>query len=191
MRYEGKEICQGCKKPGYEVSRREKGSLCPVCLEKYIKGCRVDVEEKIEYIGIHQHYFAYSGLHFNDNTLNEACIELLKAINNPFAKPKCYEWMAANHGDNRTSAIIPVYFYRPLQDFLRKMNEYVLKIRKEKDSIPELVEMAIQVEKDKIFNEGIEKGRKLLFQLNSGEITANELNTNYSYNEKNKCIKGS
>lgn len=186
MSYEGKEICQGCKKPGTEVPRPEKNSLCPRCAQILNKGNIVDIEDNTEYIGIAQHFFAYRSLSFNDNTLNEACIELLKSIDNPYKKPITWETLNGYHGDNRIRVIIPLKFYKPLQMFLQKMSDYVGTIREEKENIPNLASKAIQAEKDKIYNAGIEKGRSLLFQLNSGDISANELNNNYSYNEKTK-----
>jgi len=77
-------------------------------------------------------------------------------------------------------------YVEPIKQLFLKIENEIVTVKDEKESIPELIKQQLKVERDKIYNEGIAKGRDLLFQLNLGDISATELNNNYSYNEKNK-----
>jgi hypothetical protein len=184
MSYEGKEPCQGCGKSGSERFRWEKNALCPTCSEIFKKGSKMSIEEEQKYVSVRQHYFGFSGLDFDDNMLNNACIEMLKSIHNPYAKPIRHEEMSGYKGDNRILAIIPEKFFEPIKVFCFKMQDYTRKIREEKERIPGMAKLEVQKEKSRIYNEGIEKGRNLLLQLNLGEISSAELNNNHSYSEE-------
>jgi len=64
------------------------------------------------------------------------------------------------------------------------MDDYVYNLRKEIDELPKMSREAVQAEKDRIYNEGIEKGRDLLMQLNGGKITQDDFEKSLNYHSR-------
>lgn len=154
MAYEGKEPCQGCGRTGSERFRWSKNQLCPDCQAIFEKGKCLESDSKIkEYVGVRQFMFAFNSLEFRDNTLNRFVPKLLMSLDNPFAE--CNEFLALKEGfgDNTVCARIPKPLFAPLKEFVNKMDE------------------------------GVAKGRNLLFQLNNGDITLEEFNQEQKYNK--------
>ncbi len=172
--YEGKEVCQGCGKSGSESPRVSKNTLCDRCKEELRKAKSLNIENSCEYVYVAQHIFACNRFDFNDNSLNELIIELLLAFNNPYERGTGMESIKDAFGDNKIYVNIPKRILEPLKKFAHTMEQFNIQLRKEKDAIPEEASKAVQAEKDKIYNEGIMKGRDLLFQLNNNEISQND-----------------
>lgn len=181
MNYEGKEPCQGCGKLGSEINRYSKNELCPICKSLFEKGKRIDFEENEKFVNVRQHFFSY-----RPDWINISLHSILSSLNNPPANAKGYLAIKSAFGSNQKEYKVNEKYIEPLRELFLKIESEIYSVEKCKKEIPDLVRNELQSQKDKIFNEGVEKGRKLLFQLNSGDISANELNNNYSYNEKNK-----
>lgn len=183
--YKGKEPCQACGKSGTEIPRWSKNELCQDCKEIIKKWKSASGELKYKYIGVRQHYFAFSSLNFDDNTLNSAIIDLIIALSNGYADPEtrtnCFKY---SQGDNCVYGNIPEPFFEPIKKLFLILDDYVRNIRKESDGLPEKTKKEVQKEKDRIYNEGVQKGRDLLFALNNGEITMSEFSERISYREK-------
>jgi len=183
--YNGKEVCQGCKKTGVEVPRYQKTQLCQQC-EKALKAGLSELHERnIEYVGIRQWYHAFGSVEWDDKSLNEAIIALIKSVHNPHAK--CYdnEPIKAAHADNCLYANIPKLFLEPLRKFGKTMDGFVTDLRNKYENLPRESAKEVQKEKDRIYNEGIEQGRDLLFQLNSGAISIDDFNKKLTYKRTN------
>lgn len=180
--YKGKEVCQGCKTTGVERTRHNKTDLCGDC-KKLIKiGRAQEQEAKFKYVDIRQHYHAFSSMDFDDSTLNKFIHELLRSLDCPDAE--IVEFMIAikpSSGDNCGRYKIPQPFVEPLTTFMGHMDKVVRDLRKQKDDLPYLAEKAVREEKTRIYNEGVEKGRDLLFALNSGTITLEQFNEKLNY----------
>lgn len=175
MSYNGKEICQGCNRPGTEKMRYTKTSLCEDCRTELIAGRTAVIESKIIYKGVFQHYHAY-------RSINDCVHELLTALHNKSAKTLgVYTSLKHAFGGNGNNYKIDERFVEPLAKCFSKLDEESWKLYKERNALPELAKQEVQKEKDRIFNEGVEKGRSLLFQLNTGEISMTEFEQNLFY----------
>jgi hypothetical protein len=179
--YEGKEICQGCGKTGAEKPRYRKSELCKDCENQLKIGRARQHEDHIEYVRICQFMHAYSSLDFHDKRLNRIIYDLVNSLNNESAEYNSNDAIKTYFGDNVYWATIPKSFLEPLQVFGESMNKYVMELRKEKDNLPKLAKEEVAKEKDRIYNEGVKKGRDLLFQLNNGELTIDDINKKRSY----------
>ena len=181
MIYEGKETCQGCGKPGTTNYRYSKNQLCPNCQMIFDKGRMIDFNDNDKYVNLRQHYHA-----FRTQWINTELYNILKSLHTPAANALGWPAIKSAFGNNEYTFKIKEKYIEPIKQLFLKIENEIVTVKDEKESIPELIKQQLKVERDKIYNEGIAKGRDLLFQLNLGDISATELNNNYSYNEKNK-----
>jgi len=184
--YSGKEICQACKRPGTEISRWSKTDLCQECKGALDVGRARLHEDALEYTYVRQHVHGWPTLDFNDSILPTAMRGILRAMDNPAAATSGkLEAITGASGDNVMTVKIPTVYLEPLRAFSDSMSEYVRGIYEEKKGLPQMAREAVQAEKDRIFNQGIKKGRSLLAQLNTGDVTLEEFEKNYSYTQRN------
>lgn len=182
--YTGKEVCQGCGKSGTELPRYEKNMLCENCKAELRKARAINFVSEIKYVRIRQHYHAFQSLSFNDDPLGKMMIKLLTELSNPYAEATGLECIQYTQGDNCLWVNIPEKLLVPLREFNAIISDYIREIKKEKESLPKMAKDAVQSEKDRIFNEGIEKGRNLLYQLNNNEITPDQFLKPCHYNNQ-------
>jgi hypothetical protein len=62
-----------------------------------------------------------------------------------------------------------------------EIDQKARQIDKELKALPDIVKQAVAAERTEIFNQGIEKGRNLLMQLESGGITMEDFYKNIPY----------
>jgi len=186
MPYSGKEPCPGCKKPGNENSRDSKNSLCWSCDKIYKLGQAKDKELSEEYVRVTSWPNNMASFNFDDRSLGNFLGRFLKIMDNPNAK---YEETIRQpfhkhniHGSR--SHIIPKKLVEPLTEFFEEMNKFVYDLKEESENIPKKAREAVQEEKDRIYNEGIDKGRDLLMQLNGGDITQKDFEDNLTYRSR-------
>lgn len=180
--YTGREICQGCSKPGSESPRNEKTALCKSCQNELRKSRAINFIAECEYIQIRQHYHAFQSLSSGNDPLGELMIGLLEILDNPYVDASGYQCIVHTQGDNCLWAKIPKKLLEPLRLFTDEMSAYIRKIKEEKEALPKMAKDVVQSEKDRIYNEGIERGRNLLFQLNNNEITPDQFIKPCRYN---------
>lgn len=187
--YTGKEVCQGCKKPGTEVARWYKTDLCQSCKSIIYLGKAELVHRSMEYVGIRQHHFAFSDSVDWDTggLINDFLRDVLTSMDNPTAEKIAYSVAIKNsQGDNTYNPTVPKAIIEPLTKFCLRMEEVIKAVRQDKDSFPRLAQLEVSKERDRIYNEGIEKGRNLLFELNAGNITMDDFAKNITYKSKDK-----
>lgn len=173
--YKGKEVCQGCKKPGSDVPRRNKEDLCNNCAEKLKLGLSVTHESSIEYAYVFQHYYAFHG-----EFLNKMIHEILEALHNPFAEvPGGIEYIKWTTGSNGKRYKIDKRVLQPLKTLFIDLEKRIEDLSKQEERIPSLVRLETQKVKNEIYKEGIEKGKQLLLQLNAGDISINDFNNQH------------
>lgn len=184
--YQGKEVCQGCSRPGTEAQRYSKDELCRECTESIKLGRAKEVEISEEYSEVTSWAGSLPSLDFHDNTLSRLLSGLLKGLHNPYAKATSslsHPFNPLNiHGSDRHR--IPTRVVEPMKEFFDKIKTVIKEIREEKESLPKMAQEAVQEEKDRIYNEGIERGRNLLFQLNQGEITETDFAKKLTYRKQ-------
>ncbi len=162
--------------PGSIEQRKSKDSLCYSC-ENEIKIGRVkSIESTIQYDLVFQHSHAYADDGMNTNVHN-----ILKAIDNPEAETKGVIYLRQSFGSNGKYYKIDNRLIEPLGNLFSYLDSCFLKIKEQKDRIPEEARIAVKTEKDTIFNDGIKFGRNLLVQLNTGDVSISDFEKNYSY----------
>lgn len=174
MKYTGNEPCAGCKKIG---ARDSKNDVCDQCRKEIEIGRAVEVEQK--YVTIFQHYYA-----FRSDAVNGLIHKLLEALDNPTA-PKTHrkdDVLKSAWGSNGKWYTIPHTALERLREFAEEMDRQVQAIRDRIEAIPKMREEAIREERDRIYTEGVEAGKNLLFQLENGGITMDDFAKNLRYN---------
>lgn len=172
--YYGNEPCVGCNRPATEQPRPEKKSLCPDCANALAAG--LAYARQIEpHVRFFQHYHAYS------REVSKLVHTILGALHNPTAPYKMTEPLKWSLGDNGARYIIPARCLEPLRIFFEQIDQKAIQIEEELKRLPETVKRAVDHERTEIFNQGIEKGRNLLMQLESGGITMEDFYKNIPY----------
>lgn len=170
--YIGKEVCQGCSKSGEESRRDSKNSLCNLCKKVLALGRTAAKEDALEYSRIVDWFNGYPHLERGEFSLDALANNLFKILNNDNA--------IVTQGDVRTPRAQPhgSTFYKlptdlapALLTFFSHLSEDIKSIKLIKEEAEREARRAVSVEKNRIFNEGVEKGRELLFSLNNGSIT--------------------
>lgn len=143
-----------------------------------------EVELKVKYSYVKQFYHSLSSLDFRDDTLNKTLTMVLNALDNPTAPTEdsifgligqCY--------DNCVRVNIPSEMIEPMKVLFKKLDEAVYNISKEKQYLKDFAKTEAYKQKDEIFQQGLEAGRNLLVQLNSGGLTLDQLNEKINYSE--------
>jgi len=183
--YNGKEICQGCRKSGTEKSREAKYSLCPDCAKMLKLGKAKEVELKHDYTYIRQFMFALRDIEIDGYAkidLNSTLCNLIKSLNNSNAeRSETIIGLIGQYYDNSYSAIIPSDIIEPIKHLFLSMQDIVIRMKKEKEDLPKLAKEQVDMERDRIFNEGVEIGKSLLFQLNSGGLSLHDFDKKLNY----------
>lgn len=173
LSYTGKEPCAGCKRPGSEAARIGKNELCEDCKKLLLIGKmsqKLNDTVKYKLIGVEWYYFWR-------NDLNDCIYKFLDEINN--ADAECEGGMIRIFRCGTTASNfykVPTVLAKPLEEMMRGISQIGQKIYSIEKELEEKKQDELREEKNKIFNEGIKYGRNLLFQLNRGEITAEEIN---------------
>ncbi len=184
--YQGKEICQGCSRPGTEKPRYSKDELCQDCKESIKLGRAKEVELNEKYTSVSSWPTNLPGIDFSDRTLSNLLSGLLKGLHNPYVNATNNLFQPFNphniHGHENHK--IPTRVVEPMTEFFDKIQTVIMEIREEKKGLPKMAQEAVQEEKDRIYNEGIEAGRNLLFQLNQGAITETDFAKKLTYKKQ-------
>jgi len=187
--YKGKEPCQGCGRPGTEKFRYDKNCLCRDCQEIYDKYKASEIEgTTMEYVCLRTYRFGQMdissrGMNTRLSLSNYLVNRILEGFNNKHAKYQ--ENVSINYMSSGQTErfIIPRVIYKALVGLIGNIREAVDEIREQQDAAFVATRTMIEQERTKIYNEGVEHGRKLLVQLNSGEITMKEFESKQVYKQ--------
>lgn len=171
--YNGKELCQGCKQPGFDKPRDSKDDLCRHCKESLAKG--MAISGKIEgYCFFFQHYHAYH------KDISFLLHDILACLHNEHVHDhESRDSMKSAWGSNGKFYTIPCALYGPIKNKFDALDA----LCRELDTIPEKTKAAANAERTKIYNEGVEMGRNLLMQLESGGLTMDDFAKNIPYHK--------
>jgi hypothetical protein len=180
--YKGKETCQGCRKSGIEKPRWDKDRLCEECNDLLKLGQARDFDNKIEYVGVSDWHNGYRNI--GDISLDKFANAILDALNNPTAKEvERIDFPRAQYS-GQTFHKIPKNTAEPLKQFFLDLNEFAKQVSDAKERALSSANSHIFNEKQRIFNEGVDAGKNLLFQLNNGDITISEFGNKLPYSNK-------
>jgi hypothetical protein len=181
--YTGKEVCQSCKKSGQQIKRSTKDDLCDDCKDLIKIAKCVDFEKSIKYVTVIDWINGFNTIDYSDKILDSLANNLLESLHNKFSKTdeEIRFGRAQYHGQTRYN--IPKNVAIPLKDFFLALNDKIKEIRSIKENLEKDAINAVSIEKNKIYNEGICKGKELLIQLNNGGILLSDF-------DKEVCYKG-
>lgn len=175
--YKGKEKCQGCGKSGADRPRRERESLCKECDESIRAGRSIQHEAKMEYVSAFLHYNSF------EREVNDFAQELLGILHNENAKIDAYVDIASEWGNNGRRHNIEKSLVGPISGFFTKMDKKYKLLAKSIAALPDRARQEVEKERDEIYNKGIEKGKNLLFMLESGDISMNDFAERLKYHK--------
>ncbi len=179
--YKGKEICQGCKTSGEINPREVKDSLCKKCNEALKLGRSIEFENTTQYTRVKDWYHGFATIEFEDKLLDDLATDLLKSLDNKDAEASNSMDFPRSQPHGFVFYKIPTNIATSLKVFLTGLNGKIKEIRKSKEDAELYAKEAVKEERNKIYNEGVSKGRQLLVQLNSGEITLSDLEKKQNY----------
>lgn len=189
MCYTGKEVCQGCKISGSDAPRNNKNDLCHKCSEILKIGKSSDKESSIKYTLVKDWNNGFNHINWDDKCLDTLANNLLRALDNNYANTKHEISTKRAQYLGHKYYKIPEGVAEALNEFLNSLDKEIAAIRKKYKDADEhastAVDIAVSKERDKIYQEGIDKGKSLLIQLNSGQVTMSEFE-NKLHTYKNK-----
>ena len=167
--YEGSAPCHGCGRPGTIISRLSKDSLCEDCKKALQIGKASEkYRDTIKLTRLIVTWYSFGRREFDD-----LVSEFLKAISNEDGA-NVPTGMLRVHGDAVTSSnvyFVPRIFAEPLKRFLDGFSDFGRKMCRIEEQLEKKKQEELNDERNKIFNDGVAYGRKLLFQLNNNEIS--------------------
>ena len=180
-KYEGKEPCPGCGRTGEQVARDSRNGLCYDCQKKLRLG-----ESLVKERGMERNYYKMDDLVAANMTWYVVSIrEIDRALRRLFSTLSQFNldqaiWLSGidsylGHQADAVTAhdtfIMPRVTFEAAQELCDAIKEVSQKLRKEECEYRKRLEKEVAEMKNDIYNDGVEHGRNLLFQLNNGEIS--------------------
>lgn len=184
--YEGDKPCPGCGRTGAEHPRLTKDGLCHECQELLYIGRTIDNERNLErnFYLMDELTCGYVTWYQIRNREIDRCLRNLLKTFSQFdrihAGGYCrQETMLAGTAGCGTSAdefVLPKITFDAAKELCQTIESAVGELNREREDYKKRVDAELAEQKNDIYNDGVQHGRNLLFQLNNGEITAEELN---------------
>jgi hypothetical protein len=179
--YQGKEVCQGCSLSGEVVARINKNNLCNKCIE-LIRDARMNQhEDAVDYVSIRDWFSGFPSYEFKDKSLDSLANNILSILHNENATTLKDSKTIRSQPLGSIFYKIPISIEEPLLYFFNTLAIKIKDVRLYIEESEEIARTAMQKEKDRIYNEGVEKGKQLLLQLNSGNLTMSEFEKALKY----------
>lgn len=185
--YEGSAPCQGCGRTGEEEPRKNKNSLCYDCAMALSIGRAIVKERNLD-----RHYYNMDDLRIGQMTwytipirsVESALDNLLRTFsqfdqNRVSMKGGFSESQLAGRADGVTahdSFVLPDITFNAAKKLCESLKNTCRELNSARDNYKKELDEQLRQQKNDIFNDGVAYGRNLLFQLNNGEITADEIN---------------
>lgn len=185
--YEGSAPCPGCGRTGEEVPRKSKDSLCYDCAMALSIGRAIVKERNLD-----RNFYKMDDLRIGQMTwytipirsVERALDELLMTFsqfdqNRASIKGGFSESQLAGRADAVTAHenfVLPDITFNAAKKLCESLKDTCRELNSARDKYKKELDEQLRQQKNDIFNEGVAYGRNLLFQLNNGEITADEIN---------------
>lgn len=190
-RYEGIEPCPGCGRTGKEVPRTSKSSLCYECEQNLKLGKQISDYYGREYKTPQLDDLTKCSLPYNSIPIvYRKLTDFLKTISRfefkfarAGAKGLPENLLKIREGYSNDSFVLPAETVDAAKDLCKTIYEKCREISDKEYYLRSEMRKVLEIERDKIYNEGIRHGRNLLLQLNNGEIGANDFFKEYHYTE--------
>lgn len=178
--YEGSAPCPGCGCSGSEKPRSKKEGLCYDCSKALEIGKSIVKERNLE-----RNYYRLDDLVVGELTWYEiptrevemSLRRLLSAFSQFDKKNACGRSGLIGPGEAITARegyVMPKVVFESAKELCLSLYNACRQLEKERRSYEEELEAKLAEQKNDIYNDGVERGRNLLFQLNNGEISLDD-----------------
>lgn len=174
--YDGSAPCPGCGRPGSIVSRLTKDSLCRDCQRRLELGTLAEKDMTVTTFGTIKD-FVNIGLSRNfalNSNIEYAMVKFFNAFNSPsslYATNSGQRLLKINFDYSARNIVLPKFLLDAASELCQTFHEEGSKIAEQRRNLRSEAEQQLNDERNKIYNEGVAHGRKLLFQLNNNEIS--------------------
>lgn len=176
--YDGPAPCQGCGRPGSLVTRLTRDCLCKDCQRRIELGSLVEKDLEVSSFGSIKEFITAllpNNFALNDN-IEDAMVKFFKAFNCPSG---LYAYgtkrlLHCNYDYQTHAIVLPTFLFDAASALCQTFHEEGLKIAEQRRNLQSEAEQQLNEKRNKIYNEGVAYGRKLLFQLNNDEISLKE-----------------
>ena len=189
--YKGKQKCAGCGRTGEEHPRYDKDGLCLECYEKLKLGREVSeqLQRKCsdikfdELSNVHMTWYEVPFIHHKLVDFIRSVVSFSTKFASVYGKPPCGDFLLGTPGCGTSydSFAVPTDSVEPLKELCKTIQDKMLEVRAKEDNMRAELEKELDAERDRIYNEGVERGRDLLRQLNEGEIGVNDFKARQKY----------
>ena len=189
--YKGKQKCAGCGRTGEECPRFEKDGLCHDCAEKLRLGREVAAQLATEYSEvrfpelstIHMTWYEIPFIQYAFKNFINRMTEFSTKFASKYGKTALDDFVLgrADCGTWYDTFVVPTEAVEPLKELCHALQDKMLEVKLKEDNMHRDLMKELDMEREEIYNEGVKRGRNLLAQLNSGEITVRELNERQVY----------
>jgi hypothetical protein len=183
--YKGNAPCLGCGRTGEERPRYSKDSLCPDCQAALEIGKTIVKEKELdrkfysmdELMTANMTWYAIPVQEI-DNALRKL-LHTFSQFDTRYAKWKggTQDTYLAGHagcGTANDRFCIPTITFDAAKELCQTIKDAAWELKSKTEKYREELQAELASEKDRIFNEGVEKGRNILMQLNNNEITPDQ-----------------
>lgn len=190
--YRGKQPCAGCGKTGEVNPRISKDCLCFDCQRDLKLGREVAKFYGVEHSTVTlkelsrvemQWYkipYIQTALQKFLESVSEFSLDYVKR----YANVPADNFLVGEPGSGTgsTKFVIPTKSIEAAKELCKAFEDKMWEVKRKEEGLRAEMKEELAKERDKIYNEGVRKGRNLLAQLNSGEITLNDLFKEQKYN---------
>lgn len=176
--YDGQAPCLGCGRPGTLASRLTKDCLCKDCQRRLELGTLIEKDFTLTQFGTLEEFVIAmlpGKVTWNDN-IEHALVKFFKAFNCPSGiYAHGMQRLLNIHFDYSShNFVIPKFLFDAASNLCQTFHKEGEKIAEQRRNLRSEAEQQLNDERNKIYNEGVAYGRKLLFQLNNNEISLKE-----------------
>lgn len=182
--YEGSAPCPGCGRTGEQVARKAKDALCHDCQEQLRIGRAIAQERQLE-----RHYYKMDDLIVAEPTWYTIPIdEIDKKLRNLLRTFSVFDSRNASYASGnerclagrleattaRDAFVLPRVTLDAAKELCGALKDACWDLKEQRENYRKELDAQLADQKNEIFNQGVARGRNLLLQLNSGEITLQE-----------------
>lgn len=182
--YEGSAPCLGCGRTGEQVARSAKDALCRDCQEQLRIGRAISQERQLE-----RHYYKMDDLIVAELTWYTIPVaEIDKKLRNLLRTFSVFDSRNANYASGnerclagrleattaRDAFVLPRVTLDAAKELCGALKDACWDLKEQRENYRKELDAQLADQKNEIFNQGVARGRNLLLQLNSGEITLQE-----------------
>lgn len=182
--YEGSAPCPGCGRTGEQVARKAKDALCHDCQEQLHIGRAIAQERQLE-----RHYYRLEDIIVAELTWYTIPVaEIDKKLRNLLRTFSVFDsrnasYIPSNEGclagrieatTARDRFVLPRVTLDAAKELCGALKDACWDLKEQRENYRKELDAQLADQKNEIFNQGVARGRNLLLQLNSGEITLQE-----------------